>query len=220
MRSGVVAVMVLTCAALARAQQTQPATAPAADPSTPRGALRLLNQAMRDGDVATIKRMFLAANPSESKMIDAVAQMSAALADLRRAAVKAYGEEEATTVTGDSEPAKNLERIDSAEIVINGQTATVTYKDQKDSPFVLKKLEGHWQVPASELGKPIDPAALTQQLADLAVQTSLVRQITQEIDDGKFPTAKKAGDAWRTRLLQAVTSQPTTRPTKPNDSDP
>ena len=41
------------------------------DASTPRAALRTLNIAMRDGDVATITHLFLAATPSEEKMVEA-----------------------------------------------------------------------------------------------------------------------------------------------------
>src|SRR5438105_10342149 len=41
---------------------------PPIDPSTPRGTLKLLAVAMRDGDGATMKRVLYAASPSEEKM--------------------------------------------------------------------------------------------------------------------------------------------------------
>ena len=216
MRSGLIAVVIVLGTVVVGAQETRPTTGLAADASTPRGALRLLNEAMRDGDVQTIKRLLLAANPSEQKMVDTQAQMAAALAELRRAALKAFGEDGAQTVTGADEPAKNLERIELAEITVNGNTATVTYRDQKEQPFVLKKVAGRWQVPVSELGKPVDQAALDQELADLAVQTELVRRITSEIEEGRFTTAEKARQIWRSRMIQAAASRPTTRQVEPD----
>lgn len=201
-------------AGLAAGPTTQPTTDPIADTATPRGTLRLLARATRDGDVALIKRLFLATNNSEAKRVEAVAQMSAALADLHRSAVKAFGPEQARTVTGDTDAdeADATTRIESADIAVNADTATVTYKDQRESPFVLKKVGGQWRVPISDLGKPVDPAALDQQLADLAVQRKLVDEITGQIEAGKFANAKDARQAWRSRLLQAATSQPATRP--------
>ena len=216
MRTGHIALMLVMWAATAVAQETRPTTNPASDASTPRGALRLLNQAMGEGDTETIKRLLLAANPSEQKMVETQGQMAAALAGLRHAAIKAFGEDGARTIAGADEPAKNLERIDAADITINGNTATVTYRDQKEQPFVLKRVNGRWQVPVSELGKPVDQAALEQELADLAVQTDLVRQITREIEEGRYATADKARQTWRSRMIQAAASRPSTRPLEPD----
>lgn len=195
-------------------QSTRPAALAEQQALTPRGALRLLNQAMREGDVPTIRRLFLTTSDAERKMVDADAGMAAALADLRRAAASAFGPEGAGLVTGDSGAAlaESAARIDSAEIAITADTATVTYKDEKESPFVLKKVDGQWKVPVAELGKPLDPAALEQRLADLSAQRTVVLEITHQIEHGKFTTAEQAREAWRSRILQAATSQPTTRP--------
>lgn len=210
------AVVVLAGATWAGAQPTRPApetgpaSAPAFDASTPRAALRTLSIAMRDGDVATIKQLFLAANSPESKMVQADAEMAAALADLRRAAVASYGERGAKTITGDaaSASAESLARIDAADVAINGDSATVAYRDEKESPHVLRRVKGEWKIPVSELGKPLDQAALDQRLADLSVQTAVVREIIRGMKAHKFATPEQAREAWQTRILQAATSQP------------
>lgn len=199
-------------------QATRPATGPApADPPSPKAALRELNVAMRDGDVATIQRMFLATTPAERKMVEADAQMAAALADLRRAAVNAYGDGPAKVVTGDTAAgaSESLVRIEAADVSITGDTATVNYRDERDGPFVLKKVDGEWKVPVSELGKPLDAVALKQRLADLAVQTNVVREVTKLIREHKLPTAEHAREAWQNRILQAATSQPANRSERP-----
>lgn len=192
------------------AQATRPATQPASAAQTPKEALRELNVAMREGDVATIRRMFLATTPAERKMMDADAMMAAALADLRRAALAAYGAEAAKTLTGDTDAgaAQSLARIDAAEVTINGDTATVAYRDEREAPFILKKSDGEWKVPVSQLGKPLDAAALDQRLGDLAVQTTVVHDVTRLIREGKLGTAEQAREAWQSRILQAATSQP------------
>jgi hypothetical protein len=215
----ILAVALLAGPLSAWGQATRPTTMPASgDSPSPRAALRELNVAMRDGDVATIQRMFLATTPAERKMVAADAQMASALAELRRASVAAYGEAAAKTVTGDTAAAAadSLARIDSADVTINGDVATVTYRDERDGPFVLKRADGQWKVPVSQLGKPLDPAALNQRLADLSIQTSVVREVTKRIGDKKLATAEQARQAWQSGILQAATSQPAKRAERPS----
>jgi hypothetical protein len=209
-------VALLLGTACLRGQTTRPTTGAAADLSTPRAALRALNLAMRDGDVETIERVFLVKSPAQARMVDADAQLAAALAELRRAAVKAFGDDGAKTVTGDSGAgaAQSLARIDAAEISISGDTATITYPDEKDAPFILKKVDSEWKVPVSQLSKPLDPAALEQRLEDLAVQRKVVREISAKIRSGAFANAEQAREAWQSKILQAATSQPA-NPRKP-----
>jgi len=147
-------------------------------------------------------------------MIDADAEMAAALARLRIAAVRAFGNQGADLVTGDSDASavESAARIDSADVAVDGDVATVTYRDQKNSPWVLKKVQGRWRIPVSQLGKPMDPASLDQRLSDLALQRHVVDAMVEEIRQKKFATAEQAREAWRTRILQAATSQPSTRP--------
>lgn len=211
----IIASEVLAIAIWASSQTTRPATAPAIDASTPRAALRTLNLAMRDGDVETIKRMFLSVNPGEAKMVEADADMAAALADLRRAAIAAYGEQAAKTITGDTTAgsAQSLARIEGAEITSTADSATVTYRDEKQSPYFLRRIDGEWKVPVSEQGKPLDKAALDQRLSDLSGQTAVVRDIIKGIQDHKFTTPEQARQAWQSRIFQALTSQPTKPPT-------
>jgi len=196
----------------ASAQATRPADG--AVGATPRDAVRALNVAMRAGDVQGVKQVFLATTPAEIRMVDADAEMAAALAHLRAAAVKAYGAQGADLVTGDSDASatESAARIDAADVVVEGDVATVTYRDQKNSPWVLKKVEGKWRIPVSQMGKPMDAASLDQRLSDLAVQRQVVEDVAEQIRLKKYASAEAAREAWRTRILQAATSQPATRP--------
>ena len=146
-------------------------------------------------------------------MVNADAEMAAALAKLRAVAVQVYGPQAADVITGDTDAGatESAARIEAADVTVTGDVATVVYRDEKDSPFVLKKSGGSWKVPVSQLGKPLDPAALDQRLADLAIQRKVVEELTDQIRQKRFATAEEAREAWRTRILQAATSQPATR---------
>jgi hypothetical protein len=202
--------LVLAGSQILSAQHTRPTTAPAADLSTPRATLRALNLAMREGDVEEIRRLFLAVTPSETKIIEADAQMAAALADLRNASVKAFGADNAKVIAGDTAAGsvESLARIEAASITMTGDTASIRYGEEKESPFMLKKVDGEWKVPVAQLGKPLNPAALEQRISDLAVQRTVVREMAEQIRAGRFTSAERAREAWQSRILQAATSQP------------
>ena len=207
-------VLATPCLVVGQSAATRPATQTSA--ATPRDALRLLNSAMRTGDEGHIRALFLASTPAESRMIDADAAMAAALARLRAAAVKQFGAKHANIVTGDNEAASvdSIARIETADIDVRGDIATVSYHDEKNSqPFVLRKVDGSWRIPISELGKPLSPGALDQRLGDLATQRGVIEDIAVQILDGRLQTAEGARDAWRAQILKSATSQPTTRTT-------
>src|SRR4051812_17110717 len=63
------------------------------DLTTPKGALKHLAAALRDGDAERIRRVMYATTPSEARMVAAMADMAKAMALLQKAAVKAFGEE-------------------------------------------------------------------------------------------------------------------------------
>jgi len=198
---------------MSSALRAGPTTGPTVDLSTPRATLRTLNQAMREGDVEVIKGLFLAVTPGEMLMVEADARMAGALAELRMAAVQGFGPENARLLTGDTSAgaAESLARIEAADIVVNGDTAVVRYRDDKESTFVLKRVGNEWKIVVSQLGRPHNPAALEQRISDLAVQRRIVQDITAQIRSGRFASSEKAREAWQNRILQAATSQ-TTQP--------
>ena len=208
-----------------------PATRPApprsrrADEAALRGELKTLARALQEGKAEGIKRVVYAANPTERKMVDAMAAFAVQIAGLYKAAAKAFGEEDARALTGGL--VAEISRIDDAEVAIDGDTATVRYRqpappapadgnparpDGRQTPeseapvaMVLKRVDGRWRVPMSELSKDATPADIEQRLADLDVQTRLVRDLIKEIAQGKHRTADKAADAWQARVMQALT---------------
>ncbi len=246
--------------------------AAAAKPQSPdeialRKTLKTLTTALREGDRDGIRKIIYAKTPTERKMVDAMSGMAAQLAGLHKASVKAFGEEEAAAMTGDL--AGEVSKIDEAEVVITGESATVRYAqpappapattrpskppadgktrrgadevnadDVDDSgdiadaadanagePMVLKKVDGRWQVPVSELSKETTPEEIEQQLADLEIQSKVIGEVTADIAAGKFKTADQAADAWQSKMMAAITPKraetqksPTTAQSAKNES--
>jgi hypothetical protein len=245
---------------VAVAPTTQPAT-------TPKEALRQLNAAMRDGDRERIRTLMDARTTLEASMVDAMASMAEALAGLQRASTKAFGADGAKDVTGDdgSRWAEGLARIESADVKLSGDIATVTYRAhaagaaaatpaprpgltpvaepkshpsdaapgpatrpsagssagagsaaatpdraERSEPITLRRVNGVWRMPVSQLAPGVDQPALEQRLAELAVQADLVREITAEIEAAKFTTSEQAADSWHSRFMQSLGPKPAT----------
>ncbi|MDB5293310.1 MAG: hypothetical protein JWL69_4551 [Phycisphaerales bacterium] len=210
MRLGIVLILSIFFAASARAQQTRPATAPA----TPKETLRTLNIALRDGDADTVKSLFQTTTAEGKKLVGAMADYAAALAELHRSAGKAFGPEGANVVTGDTvaESADGLAAIDRAEESIDGNTATVKYTGATDPAVKLVKVDGLWKLPLSQLLNGADKVTEERRLTELATQTKVAKDTTADITAGKYKTPEKAAEVWRARLLQTVLPKPETRP--------
>ena len=199
---------------LERADSAPPARPSPAHPdettATPKGALKLLAAALRDGDADRIRQVLYAANPSEVKMVTAMADMAKAMAALQRSAVKAFGKDGAKEVVGDTDATdtESKARIDSAEVKIQGDSATITLEDSEEAPVVLKRVDGRWRLPMSEMSKGADPAALDERLAGLAEQAKLVRDLAQEVAAGKYNSPAQAHEAWQSRAMQASMQRP------------
>jgi hypothetical protein len=200
------------------AAQADPAKS-RADEKALRDALKTLAKALQDGDGERIKQVLYAAEPIEQKMVDAMAAMAVEIAQLHKASVKAFGEEQAKGLTGDV--AAEMGRIDAAEVAVDGDTATVRYKESPPDPaagkeppkeapppappMVLKRVSGVWRVPMAELSKGSTPEEIEQRLSDLAAQTKIIKELTAEVAQGKHKSAEKAAEAWQSKMMQALT---------------
>lgn len=181
------------------------APAPPDTNTTPKGALKMLAVALRDGDAERIKQVMHASTPAEAKMVNAMAEMAKSMATLQRSAVKAFGREGAKEVVGDTDStdAESRARIDAADVKIAGDAATVTMADGVEAPVVLKRVDGRWRLPMSELSRGADPKALDERLAELATLAKVVRDLAEEVGAGKYQTAVQAQEAFQSRAMEA-----------------
>ena len=124
---------------------TRPTTAPAIPPATtPKEALRSLNLALRDGDAAGVRSLFLTRDEDDARLIGAMADYSAALVALHQAAEKSYGRDGANMVTGDinAQSADGLAAIEKSEAAVEGDHAVVKFAGATDPPVKLTKVDG------------------------------------------------------------------------------
>ncbi|HEV2295761.1 MAG TPA: hypothetical protein VGR35_18075 [Tepidisphaeraceae bacterium] len=214
----IAAALASTVASAQIAPATAPATTPAAtqaatqgadiptDQSTPKSALRVLADAMEAGDEKAILGVLLAETPQETKMAQAMADLAAALAGLRKDAVAAFGAEGAKMLTGDMHEmaAAGLARLAAASEKIEGDKATVVVDGEAEPPVHLVRQDGKWRYPVAEMAKGIDPTQIDKGIEDAAAQAKLLREAAEEVRAGKYKTGEEVRQTLEQRVMQMV----------------
>jgi hypothetical protein len=194
----------------------QPTTAPTtqaqADPTTPKGTLTLLNRATAVGDTASVRKLMHVATTQESRVADALVNRTAAFAKFRDAAVKSFGADAASKLTGDQAETDAAEQaIQHADVTIDKDKATVQMDGQ---PVNLVKVDGNWQLSLAGLTAGLSPADVDKMLDQMSLFVSIMSQTTDELAKGKYKSPDEVNDAMRARLATAMMqAQPTTQPT-------
>ncbi len=207
-----------------QAQPTQPATtAPviAIDTTTPRGSLKSLLQARRNGDGKMIKQVIATTNPVEDKMVDNMIVLSEAEHHFRSSIEKQFGDK-ATEMTGSIDKLYNgtMANIDAAKEVIDGASAVLLHGGPNGSDLKLTKSGDIWQVPMSELSLGRDPAEVSKEFEGYAQLAVPMNETADEVVQGKYAAVKDAEDAIEQKIIismmkRAATSAPaTTEPVK------
>ena len=182
---------------------TAPATAPV-DPSTPKGALKSLTRALEAGDRDDLLDLLDAESPAEQRIAEATAGLAEASAQLRQAAVKAFGEQAAQPLGNSSAVPEAMARIDSSTEAIDGDKATVTSpQDQGEKlSLVRRRADGKWQVPVSQFAGPADDATVDQTLRASSAQSQVLKDLTAEVSAGRFKSAVEARQELNKRIMQ------------------
>jgi hypothetical protein len=193
---------------------TRPATAPTSapvDPSTPKGALKTLTRALEAGDRKTLLEMFAAESPAEQKIAEATAALAEATAELRRASVKAFGEQASRPLGVDGHGVDEaFARVDASTETIDGDKATVSSPEQQGDSLQLVRKDAKWRVPMSQIAGPAKGAELDQQLRDSAEQAKLLKELAGDVTAGKFKSAVEARQELDRRIMKLA--MPSTAP--------
>jgi hypothetical protein len=191
-----------------------PTTAPV-DQSTPKGALKLFSKALDEGDRKTILASLAADSDQDRKVAAATADLAEAMAQLRSATLKTFGPDKSRALGVDPTSATDAaQRIDTAIETIEGDKATVRAADNEGPPTQLIRRDGKWLMPVAELSKDVESADVDKNLADIAQQIKVMREITTEVAAGKFKSAVDARQALDERIVGSA--MPATRAsTKP-----
>lgn len=193
---------------------TAPTTLPAADQTTPKGALRMLFTATDDGDAAVIRSVLYTSTPLEEKMATTMADMSSAMATLQKAMRASFGEEQTRTQVGDPAAAARVrdELLAKQTETIDGDHAVIRLESMGNfKPVELKNDAGKWKVLIGKSLEKADPAMVEKQLDATGIQVKVIRDIAADVSAGKFkilPDIKQAMDARvRQALMQYVQDQ-------------
>lgn len=182
-----------------------------ADQSTPRGALKLLAQALETGDGGKVLLVLHAANATETKIAAATADLAAANGAVRNAAIKAYGEEAAKKFVAGS-LSEASDRLDSAAEKIDGDRATVNTAEDDAEPLTLIRVDGKWVIPLTSVATGVAQTDVDRNLQDVEAQIHLLRSVGDQIAQGKFKTVEEARAALDRELMQAAIKGSTTLP--------
>jgi hypothetical protein len=182
----------------------QPTTA-AIDPTTPKGALKMLARALDAGARATVLKLLWADSDQERRVASATADLAHATARLRAAAIRTFGAKSSRALGVDpGATPQAMARIDSATVETEDDHATVSSPHQEGPPMKLLRKDGTWHVPVAELSKDVEPADIERNLKDVASQTRLMEALTSEVLAGKFKTATDAREALDERILHST----------------
>lgn len=204
----------LLCAMVLAEPQTQPATAPVDDASTPKGALKVYSNAIQTGDARTLRNCILTENPLEENAADTAVKLNVAMQHFIRAAYDRFGEAEADKyqIGGNAikAPLMPIRNIDKLNLKIDGDQAVLTIPDRVNSPELkLRKVNGVWKL---YIGQLIPQVA--QAPAVIPVLNAMAKECeatAQDIRAGHFRTAEEAAAVMKIRILNAQRSA-TTKP--------
>lgn len=189
------------------------------DPNSPKGAIKAFYEAMEAGDAAAVRASFHTTSDAEKELADAyAAQLVAArtLGEATKAKFAAAGDALSKGLPLRDE----LARLDSAEVAIDGDKATVKIAGQP-RPLRLFKVDGRWRLSLADYAGD-DLAGQAAALRDMAM---VFQAIATDIQADKFATPADAQRALQQKLQSVLfntlqkhpptTSRAMTRPAKP-----
>jgi hypothetical protein len=187
------------------------------DLSTPKAAAMSFADALQAGDVAAAKTAAVG-DAQNQDLVSTLAEVAAQNAKLREAAKAKFGEEASKKIAKKMTSEELAKQLDEAEIKENGDTATITSKENPGNPLTLKKVDGQWKV---DMLSGAAGAQTAQQLPLIKAFGTLMSELATEINDGKYKTVDEAQSAMQTKMMTAMatmrrpTTAPTTVPAKP-----
>ena len=169
----------------------------------------LVARATQAGDVEALRKLFHPANPNEQRYIEAVAQQASALAKIRDATVKAFGQEVAERMASST---IDENRLRGARAKIESDKASVLIEGSPE-PLNLVKVGGAWKMSPAQLTRGKGAQIMEQELEGMKQLSAVLVETAQELSDGKYTTPEQLDDAIRGKRIRAMT--PTTAPAEP-----
>jgi hypothetical protein len=176
--------------------------------STPRKAATMLAQAVQQGDAAGIKAASVGGDP---QVIDALAASMSAHKALADAATAKFGPDAKGFDNDAGAMSDFAQRLNDAQVTINGETAVITINGSSTPWLTLKKIDGDWKADLSQLpglGPSNESPAMAAMMQKMAAVT---RDLAAEVAAGKYPTIDAAREARMQKIKAAIANMPSTR---------
>jgi len=236
-RIGIVCVMTLTGTALAQTtapttQATTQAAGPTSRPfdqSSPQGALKVFTVAAREGNGEAIRGVLYPENEKEQAIAEIISNRVVAAVALQNAAARFPGQA-LNPAELDKAMANAFNDIDSAEVKVDGDSATLTTISREPgvpgSSIPFKRKDGKWGMLMTSMVSPLsaDPKEFESRVTRAKIETEVIREVAVEIAAGKYNALDEAGrvlqtrvqtqfEKWQTEKAKSTTQPVTTRGT-------
>ena len=175
------------------------AVAKSADLSNPKSAAMAFGNALIAGDAAGLRAATVGTD-ADYKIIDAVGKMVGSMKRLSDAASEKYGKD--NEITKGAQDTNIAEKLDKADVKVEGDTATIIDKEKADdkNPLKLVKKGSDWKVDLGSIPKD----GMDQLVKMAPAMAKAADEVTQEIKDGKHKTAKEAQEAIPQKMMAAL----------------
>jgi hypothetical protein len=162
-------------------------------------------KAVRTGDTAAAHK-YAITDEQTSKLLDAMTHLTKAHQKMADAAVAKFGDE-GKSLGGNNmarnQPQQFTKNLNDADIQVNGDTATVTSKDQRGQQVVFKKDGGIWKLDMTQFP---NKEQMQQGLPMWDKMATAMSEVGDEIKAGKYNTAQEAKTALGQKMIAAMRS--------------
>jgi hypothetical protein len=174
--------MLLIAALPGLAWADAPATRPAIDPATPRGALLAFSDSLPNGGLKAAAAGYHAANDKERALLQVLARYYVAASRLEQLTRQKFGEKAGNDVVHAMRERTDEDIVDARE-KIDGDHATIEWADGRES-LEMVKVDGKWKVPVSQIfagdENPRDITATNTALAEA------MEDILKQFETGEY----------------------------------
>ncbi len=178
------------------------------DLSTPKAAVKVFTSAIVAGDVNAAK-VAATGNEKQIKGVDGVVMMLKAILAIKDATTAKWGEESGKKImpTGPTEMLKTLEE---AKETIDGDSATVQWKDSAQK-MDLKKADGKWKV---DMAKALPGEAADKVLETAKMFEKAATEIAADIKAGKYENVEAVQQALAMKMFELAKEAANKAPAK------
>jgi hypothetical protein len=198
----------------------------AVDLSTPTAAVRTMLASVQAADGSALRDSFYAPDEQQRDLVTAYAELIVAARHLRDTARDKFAADNGAApnpamvrdgvVPGAPAP-EDQQQLDSAQVQIDGDTATVQLAD-RPQPIKLRRADNLWRIDLADYAS-VQPAQLPEQTEVNHDLAAALDEASQEIAAGKYASAQEAESAIQQKIHAVIAPQlknlPTTAPASP-----